>query len=1222
MSSAREIRLTPEQQAAIEYRDSSLLVAASAGSGKTEVLARRCVALLTEGDAPALIEQLLVVTFTRAAAAELRVRIARMLTEEAASARSVDRRRHLRRQALLVEAADICTIDAWCARVVRQHAVEAGVDPTFGILDDLQADVIREEALGELFSWIYEAEDELAAAARAWIGCFPRPEDDVLRDLILRLHHARENLLDPEGVLGRALARCEQSETALRETAEAELREALADECAFQVEQLDALQETPAAEGVKPQLTAYQDVLADWVMRLQPAGSLASVTAEISEWKKPRKPRDASEAGAALLAEVHERWFKARLKKRWDAGVVDGFIADAPLCGRRLAVLLGLEARFSEAVARAKRASGALTFSDVLRCALHLLGEMDEAGVWQPTEIARQLREAYAYLLIDEFQDTSPIQVEILRLVTRLAPQTSNCFMVGDVKQSIYGFRQAEPRLFAGIRDAFEADGADGRVIYLSDNFRSHGGLVEVFNAWFGALFDPQLGGTPFGAQERLRASRARSEGDDEEEARVALHVIPDDIGAALGDEEDDAVVAEERIEREAQLAASLIKDALARPLLVPERGSGGETALRPVRLGDIVILLRSARHNAGLVAGALRTAGVAAVASGRESLLSSLEVQDLRNVLMLLHNRRQDVPLAAYLRSPMGGLSAEDLLRIRRGCDEGDFFAAAARYAAEGGDAACVRRLRAALERLERWREAAREEELPTLLRSILRETHHDLFARGLPNGAHRLAVLRALLDAAATFVARGQYGVGEFVQYLEQLSERELDPEAQVADDDDVVRVMTIHASKGLEYPVVFLLHAGARFNRAVLREPLHVDEAGGVGLRYTDYVRRRAVANVAFETLRRQREARDVEEELRLLYVATTRARERLFVVGHAPEDAWERNREQFGDGTLPLIARQNAGNLLTWLLQATAASGISEVGERGLSGVRVYEHDRESLKRCAAVAMPAAPDTSPGRGPAKLSSAERAWVADAERLLRTSFDTTLSRVPALLSVSEIKRLSHEYDSRAEPARDVMRVAARLREPDFGDEAGDGAAIDGREVGTAVHRFLEHADFGRLSDVVPVENELKALVERGVLTTAEAGLVDVSDVVWFGQSEVGRLLAREDVRVRRELPFVFGLPVPGYAERTIVRGVIDCLVEVDGGLVVIDYKTDMVETEAGFAERVSGYTSQIQLYSHIAAQLFGRECREAVLAFLAMRRLVRAEPGLPALDAVLGG
>ncbi len=1205
------MNLTPGQVAAITHRGCSLLVSASAGSGKTEVLARRVVDLLADPARPCELDRLLVVTFTRAAAAELRVRVARSLREVAAQARDPALRDHLRRQELLVPAAEIGTIDGWCNRLVRAHAAELGVDPAFTVLSEQDAGVLRAQVLDEVMDWVYRSEARAAAAARDWLGRAARPDDRFLRTFIRALNRYRGNLVETDAWFARQRRACQDEPSAIQDSALRTLSLALEQDCAFLAEQLEQLL-AGAGDELAGAAEPLRRGLAKWCQQLRgaPPGREAflALLAEIAAVRL-RKPRACQPAAGALLEYIRERWLKSRLQKPWEPEAAALLLDNAPATAQLVHTLLELEGEFESRLAREKRARAACEFEDVLRLTLELLGTSTESGTRVPTETACRYRRQYEHVLVDEYQDTSPLQVELLRLVTRDERAASNAFLVGDVKQSIYGFRQAEPGLFVALLDEFQRGARDGRVHYLSDNFRSHPALLDGLNRLFATLLARELGGSDFGPEERLRAARAELPNPSlDGRPRTTLHILEvaaDEAPESEGDED----IPLERVEREALAAAEWIRALRHDRVEVLDKGAN-QPRLRPLRYRDVVVLLRTARQNAAIVARRLREAGIPCITAGRDALLECPEVRDVRNVLALLANRRQDVALAAYLRSPLVELRSADLLAIREGAPRAPFVDAVARAATRDGELGGA--LRSALSRLDRWADLARRQELPDLLRCIYHETGWLLFAQALPGGAHRVNLLRALEDFAIDFARQGRHGLAEFDTYLENLALADLEPSTAVAAGEDVVRIMTIHAAKGLEFPIVLLLNAGARFNFRSALEPLQCGEDLGVGLTFFDQPLRREFSSPHLPLLRRQTRRRLLEEELRLLYVATTRARERLIVLGHAKPETWAMTLRQWGGrGTLPLATRLDACSALEWLMIGAAAAGLADASAPGGSCWDV-------VVRTSAPVAPSAP-VVPTEPDVPWTAADDEWLRLGCQRLGGTPHAGWGSQPAVLSVSAWKELAQRaVNADADAAQALDPSPVHLGLPPF---ALATASADPRSRGIACHAFMQHADLTRIDTPAHVRAQLEEMVSAGRLNAADVALVPVDDIAWFGCTPTGHLVAGAAERVQREAAFVCTVPLQPGAPPIIVRGVIDLLLSTADGLVLLDYKTDHVSDAAGLAQRVALYAIQMKLYAHAATRVYGAPVCSALLAFLGRREIVAVPPGpLPAVVELL--
>ncbi|GMU83640.1 MAG: ATP-dependent DNA helicase [Planctomycetota bacterium] len=1199
---------TDRQRAAIETDGLALLVSASAGSGKTEVMARRCIRLLAQGSPRIRVDQLLVVTFTRAAAAELRARIGRMLREEAARATG-ETRGHLRLQAALLDTAEIGTFDAWCGRLVRDNFHAAEIDPAYAVLSPEQAGLLRERVLEELLESLYAGTVPLSGPMQEWVRRHVRPSDEFLREAIRATSAHFDHLIDAESWVARQREAARLDDDATATAARGILADAVRRECRFQLAELPAVIERMASEPGRAVVADYREALLSLERALAAPASIETAVGMLEGRLGLRKPR-VEEPDKSTIQELRKRWLQGRFDA-WSREVIAGILATAGEARRWVGLLVELAMRYRDALRAEKSRRAAYEFGDIQRAALRLLGRPGKSGVLEPTELALALRGRYEHILVDEYQDTSPVQAELVRLIARHEPGRGNRFLVGDLKQSIYGFREAEPRLFAELAEAMRGGRVEGRVLPLADNFRAHTGVLEPLNAWFERLFDSQLGGTRYDADARLVAMRAEIANPTLDGApRVEVHIVDtraeasgekgEETGeASNGDEPrqgDGGEMPLERIEREALIAAGRLQALINGGARVPERGADGELRLRPLRWSDIVILLRSARGNAALLAAALRHEGIPCAAIGRESMLDCVEVGDLRTILTLLRCRRQDLALAAYLRSPLVGLTVGELMQIRAAAEHGDFFERLTAFQNSDGDRGLRMRIAAALGRIDRWREASRTRGLPELVAMILREGGFYSFAEALPGGQHRVAMLRAVERYARECGDAGLHDPAEFADHLDELELEGFSPAGGSAPDGDVVRIMTIHAAKGLEFPVVLLLGAGAEFSRRGRHGAVLLDESLGVGLSFFDYPDRRDVVSAAYPVLRQSAEARELEEEMRLLYVAATRARERLVIIGHGDGERYAAMKLRFEDGSAPsLLDRLTARSMLEWVLLAAAATGEK--------GVLVETHDG-SLRPREIQTNRDADEPLPS-----LDDAELAWLDAAERLLTAEPDLRLARTAAAVSVSAAKRAADPSSWRAE-------ATAPLALPAFAEQSG---ATDGRPLGTAVHRFFQLCDIRRFDSEGAVAAEIDRLRLSAALPAEEAGLIPVADVAWFGGTDLARAIVASAATLERELPFVAALPTADRRDFVLLRGKVDCLFDTPAGLVFVDYKTDRCRDDADFAARVAMYTRQIQLYARSISTIRGRPVASAHLVFLRHRCIHAADTSPSVLATV---
>ncbi len=1207
---------TQAQQQAIEHAHGELLLAASAGSGKTHVLSQRCVRLICDAPQRCSVEELLVVTFTRAAAAEMRERIVRGLWTRLNACGDSGERRRLQRQIALVDLAEIGTIDAWCGRLVRAHYDALGVDPGFTLLNEADAALLRQEVLSELFEWVYEADAPAAVAARAWLARSIWPDDQRMREAVELLNAQREHLLNPQAWFERQRAALQRPLPELQAAAQRSIASALARECSFQRAQLALL------NSADERIRAYAEILGRFEPQLSDLADAAPLAdaqrgaasvlplavqmrGELSKLEKARS------GDKGLAAQVRSRWV-ARLLKLLEPREVERACERVAASSDYLRTILALEQEFDERLRGLKRRRNVYEFADVLRFALDLLGTPQDGGERVETPIAVQLQQRYAHILVDEFQDTSPVQAELVRLASRAQRGAPNRFLVGDIKQSIYGFRRAEPKLFSALQAQLAADARRGRVLRLSDNFRSHAQLLEPLNGLFAALFDPALGGTGYDREEWLQPRRSECPNPTLDSApRLCVHAI-ERHGSQRTEAEEDTIPLEE-VEREGRLIATLIHEMLSSSTQVPARGDDGAATLRPLRPGDIVILLRSAWRNAALLTATLRQCGIPCVASGRDSPLDSLEVRDVRNILTLIVNRQQDLALAAYLRGPAVGLDEAELLQIRALSPAGPFHRAVPRFARLAAQSPLGQRVVVALQALTRWAEQARQGDLCGLLRQILRETALTHVAAALPGAEYRVGLIEAFMQIVTDFADRSHAGVAELVEYLDALERHSAAATAAPGAAADQVRVMTIHAAKGLEFPIVFLAQTGAALRRPI-RAALLCDEACGLGVKLADFESRGELVTPGYAALVQSQRARDVEEELRLLYVAATRARERLIVLGHCNRGAWESLREQYSVGDKPpLLSRLSAASVLEWVMSAAACGALGDVASVVTTHAPASAGDapRRSAPRLVQAAL-----ESPQPAPAGVSTppqpGDDAWVAAALRSIRTRPPSS-TRTEAVVSVS---RLKERLGAAAPQSADTADAThARLHDLSAGDRwHGLGrprfvqaATRGGLELGRAVHRFLEFAEPSCLRGERELRQQIERLRAAQRLSAAEAALLPIAELLWLGGQPLGKLLADSADRLERETPFVVALQREG-GEYQLLRGVVDCLAHTPAGLVLVDYKTDDLDFATPAAgERLRLYGEQVRLYVLAIEQILGKPVHKAHLVFLISRRVL---------------
>lgn len=984
-----EVPFTSEQRQAIEAVDRAVVVAAAAGSGKTAVLAERCAYLVC--DAPPEYrcdaDQLLVLTFTDAAAAEMRGRTIEAIRRRLV-ARPHDHR--LREQLLRAEAAQISTIHAFCRWMIRRWFVEADVDANASVLDADEATLIQQECVDAYLSRLYEqaeggvpivplsidpppapaspsVEVELAREFTSLVERYGLGVDDSIRSLILRLHQFTQSLPEPEEWLRQARD-CSPARQA------AVLRgrlNAMAAEVALQADHVRATIDAVADADVQQLCRLYANALADWgdALRLASGGtanrgertlSLHEICRTIDDvgglirafqipsLQRSRCSETRDEVSKAAMDRVRKN-LRDRLKGSVAAFSSDELIeamkSTVPYCG----TICRLVAEFGEAYGRRKRELGVVDFSDLERFAYRLLGAGGDRQ--RDDDVSAILQRRFAHVLVDEFQDVNPLQERIIQRVCRSRADGSPCnlFVVGDVKQCIYRFRLAEPELLLSRVDRLRTADAKDALIALQANFRSLPPVIDAVNHVFSTLDASGVHGVPYDDIARLRATRPLSPG---EHRPIELHVIEtsasdDDAAAADDDDAEDEstdgadegdrpVAGDDPArwsdhEREAYVIARRIRE---------WREESARSNTPAPKYGDMAVLLRSERARADRMASMLRRLGVPARADAGDSLFDAREVRDVIAALTLLDNTRQDIPLAAVMRSGIFGetFSADDLLRIRLADRSGAYHENARRLASDETAGDLGFRLGQLFTRVDRTRERMRRSPLPDALWSLYHDHGFLAYVGGLPGGMRRRMNLIKLHQLARRFAHFRRQGLYRFLRVVEGLADEHhrITTAPEIAGDDDVVRIMTIHRSKGLQFPIVFLAGLGAKFNLGDRKGRMIFERHAGLGLKVIDPVRMIEYpspqhANAIDELTRATR-----EDELRILYVAMTRAEDRLVLVGSVGPRSPARGMLGAGSQVTSTMSLVEAMSHLNWLLHA------AQQGSAGDSAVSADRH----------------------------------------------------------------------------------------------------------------------------------------------------------------------------------------------------------------------------------------------------------------------------------------
>ncbi len=1155
-----EFKPTPSQKLAIEDRGGELLVSAAAGSGKTRVLTERLMRWITEGDAPRSIDNFLIITFSTAAAAELRSRISEELSARAAADPGSKR---LRRESALVRRAQIGTIHSFCSALLREYAGRAGIAPDFAIADEDRARELRRLSLETVLEAAYaEAEPGFIQLADT-VGA--GTDDRRLESLVLELHGKLQSHARPGDWAAR---QSELFETGAEDAADTpwgrELLESAADELLWWAGEFDELVRSLA--GFEKMGKAYVPSFSETASSLRGTAKRAAEGWDALREALPIEfPRLGTLRGGGEDPELAER-AKARREackkaaKRLEKGFTlpsAQLLRDMRATAPAMRALLKLVGDFDAEYTRRKRRRSLLDFADLEHLAARLLTEPDGS----PTETAREVSRRYAEVMVDEYQDVSLVQDMIIRAVS---DSGRRLFMVGDVKQSIYRFRLADPTIFLkkyeSYADAPQPEGVPRRV-FLRESFRSRGEVVDAVNAVFGCLMSKGLGEMEYDERARLRAGLEYP----------GVVPVPELVAVPLpGADEDEE--RPDKIEVEAAYAARMMRRLVETGAKISE-GS----ALRPLGYGDIAVLLRSVNVSGPVWRRVLAREGVPVEAGQSGGFFEAPEVAVIISLLAIIDNPRQDVALISVLRSELFGFTNDELTEIRLMSGEGDF------YAALSARAEVSEKARAFLDTLDRLRDFARDSELATLIWEIYESLGCMALCSAMRDGEGRRARLLRLFELARSFETTGWRGLRRFLDWLRSMRERGEEPAFPDEDGGGAVRIMSIHRSKGLEFPVVFIGDTARQFNRSDLRGSVLVHPELGLGPKFTDAARgieyptlaRRAVAN------RLEREL--LSEELRLLYVAMTRARERLFITCTFADP--QKTMDKLAPAAqehIPAQALLPMRSMAEWLICAALGTG-------GRALTLSIGGDEEGAPR----------RVTPAAQPEPERTGEEASPVDFDALLAWRYPHSgAETLPSKLTATELKSLA-EPD--AESAELLPRAARTFRRPDIALAA---RRLTAAERGTATHLALRYLELGALTTPEAAREAVDRLAAAGKLSAREAAAVDAAGLCRFALSPLGRRIAAAP-RVLREFPFALLCPAerffPGAeGEELLLQGVVDCcLIEPDGA-VIVDYKTDRIAPEAA-PERAKRYAAQLETYAWAVSRITGLAVKAKIVYFL---------------------
>ncbi|MBN2513341.1 MAG: helicase-exonuclease AddAB subunit AddA [Sedimentisphaerales bacterium] len=1238
---------TSPQKRAIETIGRDVLVTASAGTGKTAVLSQRCVERICDPMHPVDADRLLVLTFTEAAAEEMKTRIAEKLSAAFESEGSG----RLRRQLVLLDAAYIGTIHGFCKRILAEYFYLSGLDPRFGILDPDQRDIIRVESMNEALELAWNDESLAVQLQALFDGRNLRNANTSLPASLLWVANYLDSLPSREAFYQSAL-KAVSDDPDSRQTMNKMMCEGLSRHLQTALDRLHEAQRRDHLLTGGQYLSDYIDLI---LSQLHPClmdlnhGKLASAAAALCQADFGRMPSlskklDVDKASAETI-KIEVTQGRDAIKKLKDLVFVhpEYIAAIAPRIQSQTEACIALLRLFDQRYARRKQALNVLDFADLEHQMLLLLQDQ--------TVVGQKLRERFEYVFIDEYQDINSVQREILRQVSR----PGNLFVVGDVKQSIYAFRQSRPEIFLEQLAAAADDPAAADLplrVDMNHNFRSRQEVLTFANRVFGRIMTQAVAGLDYDKRSELIAGLNYPPLEETSADRVVeLHLLDEDNPEdkksqdedaqedTESDENQDSIDTITAVQRQAAMIARRIRQMVGTDTGRPEfqvydKSTG---TMRDVRYSDIVILMRALSHRAAEYVELLRLAGIPVSSQNQCGYFAATEVADCIALCKTLDNPLQDIELAALLRSALfrftdSQLAAMRLFANQKKHNDACFYDVLAGYSQDGPETALRQKAAAALDTLESWRRQSRRTPLSELLWRIYESTSLLAFVSALPNGRQRRANLLKLHDRAIQYESFADPGQGRsvsgFAAFLEKLLEQENDWAPAQPDNfaENTVRIMSVHKSKGLEFPVIILAELNWPMRKQDSAGPCMVN-AEMLGLELLDPQRGLRLATPIHQLIRMEKQRANLAEEMRILYVAMTRARDRLILTASTKlSRCQDRIERSIGFQALPEWELLGATSHLDWLLAALAESDALRAicsAEQSTCAqdelFSVSSHDKiqlnqlsDSIRRQKQLRDRCyQPVTGQCSNPQN-----RRLLEQAVSLLNWQYpDDTLTRLPGKFSVTG---LTHRDDEFSRPQLDETFTLPRPRTTTAEPRA------EAMARGHATHLVFQYLPLTSMPDRAVVLQTIEKLVDCGQLTLAQSQSIDVDTIISFFQTPAGILAIQNAERVYREWPFTMALPVSELGlssseEFVVVQGVIDLLIPTDKGLVLVDFKTDKID-ENKIDSRTARYQPQLALYARAAETILKIPAAAGFLYFLHPRVLQPVEISHLNLKSVL--
>lgn len=1215
-----EVKWTNEQLQAIQEKNSNILVAAAAGSGKTAVLVERIIHKIIDEQMD--IDKILVVTFTNAAASEMRERILEAIYKKL---EENPENVHLQRQIILLNKASICTIHSFCLDVIHNHFYEIDLPSNFKIADTAEIDLLKQEVLDDLFEQKYTENDknfiELLENYTNYRG------DEALQELVLKIYKFIQSSPFPIKWLQEKLELLKIEDKDISQTIWGKLIiQTVDDDIQESIMQLEV---TKSKMALYPEMTKFYQTISEDIINLQDLQKYNSwdelyiklLNFNFSKWPVDKKVINDLKEDSKEIRDKVKKHIKEKTAKLLSCSQEQA-VKDLKIITPILEKLSNLVTEFTKNFAEKKKEKNCIDFNDIEHFALKIL--LDENN--NPTEVAKKYKEKFEEIAIDEYQDSNLVQEAILTSISK----GNNIFMVGDVKQSIYKFRQARPELFLQKYDEYknkeEKAQEDNLKIQLFRNFRSRQNILNITNLVFESIMSKELGDINYNENEYLNYGANYPEPEEiKNYAGIAeLDIIDlkedESITAFEGEEDEEE---QERVEDdvlEAKFVANKIQELLNSNYMVFDKKQG----YRKIRPKDIVILLRATSNLSPIYEKELSDLELPVFSDTSGTYLDTVEIQTILSVLKIIDNPLQDIPLVVVLRSSICNFTDNDLITIRLTDRNCNFYEALikTRLICDGD---LKNKIESFLEKLEKWKSISQYMPLDEFIWQIYLDTGYYQYVGLLPNGAMRQANLKTLFEKAKQYEKASFKGLFNFIQFIDKLKKQngDLASAKLIGENEDVIRIMSIHKSKGLEFPVVFLCNSHKKFNMQDLNDNILLHQDIGFGPTIMDTTRKIKYSSIAKDAIKLKMKQETLSEEQRILYVALTRAKEKLYITGRSKDFTkyvQDKNKvlEMYESENIKLDAKlmKKANSYLEWLMYVYLFNQGRTITLKGesykLSDIITLNvsNKKDLLKALAKEEVVEQIDLKEkieqilkNKSDEENKKSEQALKELLEWKYDYIVDTTL---PTKSSVTKIKQEKIKLEEMLKGIESEEVEYKKSYTPKFMQED---KKISSAEKGTLVHLCIQRLDERKDYELKDIQNMILNLVEKEIITQNEADAIDVNLIYQYTKSQLFEEL-RKAKEVHKEQPFYINIPakdVVSEAENSkkniLVQGIIDLYyIDKNDNLVLIDFKTDYISNEPNAKEKIlDKYKVQLEIYKTALEQALNRKTSKTALCLV---------------------